>query len=348
MIPIRNLSNEDIISILDMKGTIKSVEKAYLIKNSHTSKIFPIISEALANERSEMDIKSGFLAEDNIYGLKMVSWFGENTNYDLPTITGLLMISDLKNGLPKAILNASYITAMRTGAAGAIGIKYLANPYPESLLIIGTGNQAKFQIAASLSIAPSIKNVYVYNPKISDKAYTFVDEIIGNLMTITEDNEKPDNKEWIKKISSTNFVAIDYTNDIINSIDAVITATPANNPLIFHKDLPPGVHISCIGADIIGKQEIDPFIFKRAVVYADDRTQSAKFGECQNPIRENLISDIDIKEIGDLISKEELGRTSNKDVTIFDSTGIALQDLVVANYVIKQAEYRNIGTITHM
>lgn len=115
MIPIRILSDKDIKSILDIQNTIACVEKAYVMKSNHQAKLFPLISEDIIQGRAEMDIKSGILHGDNVFGLKLVSWFGDNEKLGLPSLTGLTMLFDLKNGFPRALLNARYLTGMRTG-----------------------------------------------------------------------------------------------------------------------------------------------------------------------------------------------------------------------------------------
>lgn len=161
LIPIRVLGDDDIRRILDIKNTVACVEQAYASKANNRGRIFSMISEEIFQGRSEMDIKSSMLNEEDVFGLKLVSWFGDNVKLGLPTVTGLTMLFDLNNGFPKAIINAGYLTGMRTGAAGAVGVKYLAKNDSRTLLVVGTGVQAIFQIAATLSEVQTINKVYI-------------------------------------------------------------------------------------------------------------------------------------------------------------------------------------------
>ncbi len=122
---------------------------------------------------ADMDIKSGHLMGADIFGLKLVSWYGPNAEKGLPQLVGTVMVFDGSTGAPKAILSAEHVTCMRTGAAGAVGAKYLARKDSKTLMMVGTGNQAAFQIAATLMVMPSIEKVLLYNPISKDEAIAF-------------------------------------------------------------------------------------------------------------------------------------------------------------------------------
>ncbi len=345
MLPVRILSNNDIEVILDMRNTIACVEKAYIHKTNHQARLFPLISEDLFEGKADMDIKSGVMYSEDTFGLKLVAWFGENVNQCIPPLTGLAMIFDLKTGLPKAMMNAGYLTAMRTGAAGAIGIKHLAKKDSEVLVVSGTGAQAVFQIAAAVSVMPSMKKVYLYNPLRYKSAEIFQHTIREKLGKIKIDLEgDPLNDKWIQKLASIDFIAVEHIENALNEADAVITVTPSRKAYIHGNWIRPGTHFSCIGADMPGKQEIDENIFETAKVFVDDIHQASSVGETQHPIKAGIIDEKHLIEIGRLVNNDTYGRTSEHDITIFDSTGIALQDLAVSNYIFKKAEALNIGT----
>ncbi len=348
MIPIRILNDDDIKVILDIRNTIACVEKAYILKANNQARLFPLISEDLSEGKADMDIKSGVLYSEDSFGLKLVAWFGDNIKEGLPSLTGLAMIFDLKTGFPKAIINASHLTAMRTGAAGAIGIKYLAKQDSKALVVTGTGTQAVFQIAAAISVMPLLKKVYIYHPLRYQSAEQFQSTIKKKLGTIKNDIEgDPMNYIWIQKLDSIDFIAVDSIEKALNETEVVITVTPSQKPYIFHNWIRPGTHFSCIGADMPGKQEIDEKIFDAAKVFVDDIHQASSVGETQNSIKSGIIDEKHLIEIGRLINGDTYGRTSEKDITIFDSTGIALQDLAVSNYIIKKAEELKIGTTVY-
>lgn len=345
---IRILNNDEVRSLLDLKTTIRCVENAYILKSKNEARLFNMISEEIIKDRAEMDIKSGSLDSNNVFGLKLVSWFGDNADQNLPTITGLTMLFDLTNGFPKGLINASYLTSMRTGAAGALGIKYLAKADTDTLAIVGTGSMAIFQIAASLSLIEDIKKVYIYNPRNYEKTLAFQAKIKGELAKIINDLNDEDNKLWLSRIATVDFIAADNPEKMMEKSQAVITVTPSKKPIIKENWVKAGTHFSCMGADVIGKQEIEEEIFKNALVYADDYKQATTVGESQTAFNSNLIHPNDIVEIGKVIMDKSKGRKSSKDVTIFDSTGISLQDLAVSNELLLKAEKLNIGTLVEI
>lgn len=342
---IRILNDESVKQILDIKSTIKCVETAYVLKAKHQARLFSMISEEIIEGKAEMDIKSGMLDGENVFGLKLVSWFGDNVKQNLPAITGLTMIFDLVNGFPKGILNASYMTGMRTGAAGALGIKYLARVDSSVLGVVGTGKMAIFQIAATLSLIPGIKKVNIYDPMEYENAHKFQAGIKNELGKIINDLNDKDNALWLSRIDEVIFVAVDNLESMIKESDALITITPSRKPLLKKEWIKAGTHISCIGADVAGKQELDKNIFKGAVVCVDDCQQAVTVGETQSAFRAKLIESGDLIEIGNLIIGKAEGRKSDEDITIFDSTGISLQDLSVSNTLLLKAEELNIGKL---
>lgn len=342
---MRVLNDEVIKSILDIKSTVECVEKAYVLKAKHQARLFSMISEEIIEGKAEMDIKSGMLDGDNVFGMKLVSWFGDNAKQGLPAITGLTMIFDLVHGFPKGVLNASYMTGMRTGAAGAIGIKYLARPDPSVLSVVGTGRMAIFQVAATLSVIPGIKKVHIYDPINYENAQKFQGAIKSELGKIINDLNDQDNQLWLSRIDEVLFVATDDPEWMLKESDVVITITPSRKPLLKKEWIKAGTHLSCIGADVAGKQEIDENIFKGAVVCVDDRQQAVTVGETQSAFRAEIIETDDLIEIGNLIIGECEGRQSDQDITIFDSTGISLQDLAVSNALVLKAEEMDKGEL---
>lgn len=342
---IKIISNNDVRNILDLKNTILCVENAYRQKANNRAKVLPLVSADLVEGKADMDIKSGIYQAENLFGLKLVAWFGENKTQGLPALTAMTMVFDLKNGFPIALINAEYLTAMRTGAAGAVGIKYLAKKNAEVLTVVGTGNQAAFQIAATLAAVPSIRKVYLYNPGNEKKAQLLQESIRTKLSSIINDSNDLKNEKWIQRIKTVEFYAVNNIQSALTGSDAVITITPSSQALIKKEWVKPGTHISCIGADLPGKQELDETLFKTARVFADDSGQAYRVGEIQTAVRSGILPIESIREIGYVINGNENGRLSNNDITVFDSTGIALQDLAVADYIIKTAEEKHIGTI---
>ncbi|MDM8534352.1 ornithine cyclodeaminase family protein [Clostridiaceae bacterium HSG29] len=333
MLDIKILNQEVLKETLEMKEVILAVEKAYTLKAQNRTELFPMVFHEFNPGVADMDIKSGHLKDEGIFGLKLVSWFGENKEKDLPLLFGTTLIFDDKTGMPLALLNADYITGMRTGAAGAIGAKYLAKKNSESLLMVGTGHVAQFEILATLIAVPSIKKVRVYNPRSEESTISYANKIKNIL------------KDSFNFETDVEFEAVKDLKDAVSNSDIIITATPSRKPMILKDWVKPGTHFSCVGSDMEGKQEIDENIFLDALVVIDDITQAVNVGETETAIKKNIITQSDLlSEMGEIILGNVKGRTSENDITIFDSTGIALQDLITSKLALELAEKKNLGT----
>jgi alanine dehydrogenase len=345
---LRVLSDQDVRKCIDIKETLTAVEKAYVAKSSGLAHLYPVIDQKLNNDKDEFDIKSGDWLEQEIIGAKLVNWFGDNSAKGIETIVGLSMLFDSNTGYPLALINASYITSMRTGASGAIAAKFLAKPDAKVAVVIGTGNQALFQIAFLISALPTIQNIHIVNPRSFEKAQKFTAEVSQRLMTIVEDMKDPDNRFWNQKVQAINFLANADIEKAMEDADVVITATPSRGSLISKDSIRLGVHINCMGADSVGKQEIDEELFLTARVFTDDLTQSISIGECQTSVRKSILNSNRIIELGDVINGVYVGREDENQVTIFDGTGISLQDISVGKLALDVAIDKNLGQVVNL
>lgn len=334
MSKVRILSKENIDNILTMSETIPAVENAYVQKCTKSGNVLPLVFYEFEPGKADMDIKSGHLKKDHIYGLKLVSWFGENEKNNIPSLIGTILIFNDRTGEPLALLNAGGITGMRTGAAGAIGAKYLARKNSQNVLIVGTGEQCPYQIAALLITFPDIKKVVITNPYMPQHAFERIEVIKRDVAYILR-------KSGIEL--STGIAASDKLEEAVSSSDIIITATPSHTPMIQKEWVKPGTHLSCIGADLEGKEEVEPELFKISKVFVDDLAQAVQVGESEIPYKKGFVTADNMCEIGKVIAGVELGRLRDDDITIFDSTGISLQDLAVSKAVYISAEEKNIG-----
>lgn len=329
------LSKNDLAQVLTLEHAIAGVEQAFHESSTLQSSQIPMLYHSFG-ETEDMDIKAGHMVKGGVYGLKLVSWFGHNPEKGLPAMLGTTMLFDDSTGRPLALLNAEGIGKLRTGAAGAIGAKYLANPDAKHLLVVGTGAQAACQIAATLLVMPGLQTVTVYNPHGAARAVKRLPEIESEVRALLA--------ACGKALTLNLTVAVDLQAAVGES-DIIITATPSTEPLIQADWVKPGTHFSCIGADVRGKQELDPVILKNARVFADDLQQAIAVGECQTAVGKGILFQTEIAgEIGALVDHSLLGRCAPEDVTVFDSTGIALQDLVVAKMAYDLATEQGIGT----
>lgn len=346
------LNEETIKELLDIKNVIKVVEQAYTLKNTNQADLFPIITHIFEPGKADMDIKSGHLKGNaNIFGLKLVSWFGENVKKGLPELIGTIMIFNGKTGIPLGILSGEHITGMRTGSAGAIGAKYLARKDSEKLLMVGAGHQAFFQVAANLTVLNQIKKVMVYDPIDYKFAVNFCNKAKSRLKEEIL-SKYGDDKVYFEKLAKkfdVHFVATDDIEKSTSKADVIVTATPSRKPIIKKEWVKKGTHFSCIGSDMEGKQEIDENIFSKARIFVDDLEQASNVGETEIPIKKGVIKKEDIAgEIGEVILRTKPGRLSDDEITIFDSTGIAHQDLLTATYAIKIAKEKGLGTTVEL
>lgn len=332
MFKVKVLNQAVLEEILEMKEVITAIEKVYTLKAENQTTLFPMVFHEFDPGVADMDIKSGHLNGADIFGLKLVSWYKDNGPKNLPLLIGTTMIFDATTGAPKAILNADHITGMRTGAAGAIGAKYLARKNSETFLMVGTGHVAQFQIAATLLALPQIKRVMIHDPLSKEQTTLYTEKIKEKL-------SKQFNIE-----TDIEFEAAHDLQAAVEASDVIITATPSREAMIKREWVKKGTHISCVGADMSGKQEIDEHLLKDNVLIVDDINQAIHVGETETAFKQGLITEADITgEMGDIILGRKSGRTSDHDITIFDTTGIALQDLMTSKVALELAEEKQLG-----
>jgi len=239
-----------------------------------------------------------------IAGVKIVNVHPDNRAAGLPTVMALTVILDVGTGIPRAIINATRLTDMRTGAAGAVAAKYLSPKKEVILGVIGSGKQAEAQVQA-ISKELTITGVKVWS-RDAKNAADFADRFRDFSCTSTS----------IEKACDA---------------DVVVTTTPSRKPIVMHEWIHEGTHINAIGADAPGKEELDPLILKRAKVFVDDRPQAIHSGEINVPITKGLFHAHDIAgTLGEVVVGVK-GRKRPDEITVFDSTGLAIQDLAIAN-----------------
>lgn len=332
------LGRGEIADAIDMEEVITGVESAYKQKAEGNTLVWPLVSHDFIEEEAVMDIRSGALVGDKIHGLKMLNNFPHNSEVDLPVFNGMLMVFDSNTGIPLGILDASYITCMRTGAAGALGVKYFAKTDSRSLLIVGAGTQSLYQIAAALVACPHLTTVRVANPHNTDKAHVYVADLPERLKN-----------DFGIDGSGVVFEAVDDLPTAVGKSDAIIMITRSRTPLIKKEWVAPGTHFSCVGADMEGKEELDPTIFEGAKIFCDDITQCVSVGECEIPVKEGIITKENLQgEIGQYLTGEIDGRKTSGEITIFDATGLAILDLITAKTVIKNAREQGVGTVVNI
>lgn len=301
------LDKQAVNSLLNMKEVLTTLEQAFKTwgegKGSMPPKAYLIVENG--------DFRAMPASLPGHAGMKWVNAHPANRSHNLPSVMAVLIYNDPETGYPLAIMDATNITAYRTGAAAAIASKYLARPESKSLGIIGAGTQAHTQIAAHMELFKlNSINTFDISSDSVNKLATDLPEYPVKLCTIQE----------------------------ASASDILCTLTPSRSPVVMGEWISPGTHINAVGADAAGKEELDPQILKRAMVVADDIRQSSAGGEINVPIQKGLYSINDIHgTLADLVLGKIPGRADAQAITVFDSTGIAIEDIAVAGLIYEKA-----------
>ncbi len=316
------LSQEEVRSCLPMSGAIKAVTEAYKAFAEGRVELPPVVHLNVEKYRGEVDIKSGFVEDFGLIGAKIASGFYDNPKLGLPSGIAVVILMDLKTSLPLAIMDGTYLTAVRTGAAGAVAASVLARKEAKRVGVIGAGTQARMQVLALKELFP-LEQVKVYN--------------------IHESSKKKYASDMREQLG-IEVQAVDTTKSAVSDVDIIVTATPSKKAIVMNEWIEKGMHINAIGADAPGKQELDPMIIKRAKIVVDSLKQCREIGEIQHALAQGLIKESDIHaEIGEILIDKKSGRETEEEITMFDSTGLAVQDIAAANVVYNLAKKKGIG-----
>lgn len=326
---VRVLNRRQVSGLISMPMALDAVEEAYRMKGEQRGELWPMVFHVFGpDHRGDLDIKSGNLPDR--YGLKVVSWFGANEKRGLPALTGTELLFDMENGQPVALLDAGPITDYRTGASAAVGAKYLAPIDSRRLCIVGCGALAPYVASAFALLFPGLEEMTIVNPLHPVHAVERLEHI----------------KSLAERLAgrSIPLVASEDTESAVRTSDLVTTITPATQPVVKAAWLHKGMHLSCIGADMEGKQEIESDCARDALLFCDDCSQSLSVGEFEKPFREGILKKLD-GEIGAMVAGRMQGRRSKDAITIFDASGIALLDLSMAKALVAAAEGLGVGSL---
>ena len=319
------LTDQDVKDLLSMREVIDAVENAFKEKALGRVQMPPKVYLFYGNV-GDLRTMPCYLESLGISSVKIVNSHPRNREKGLPTVMATILLLDPETGFPKAIMGGTWITAMRTGAAGAIAAKYLAKRSSKVAAFIGAGVQARFQLMGLMEVAKSLEEVRVFD--VNPEAERF-------FVKFFEEN-------YLKNCS---IVEARSCEEAVRDADIIVTTTPSRNPVIKNEWIREGVHFNCMGADAPGKEELDPKILKRASkIVVDDFGQAVHGGEINVPISKGIISESDLYgEIGEIIAGLKKGRENDEEITIFTSTGLAIQDAVTAHLAYEKAVKKNLG-----
>jgi len=285
---------------------LDAVEQAFRHLARQQARNFPVIRERLDPAPDVYGIKSGVDGAVGVLGLKIGGYWPGNVARNLTNHQSTTVLTDPASGRPIALVGSNYLTGVRTAAACALAIRALARRDARTLGLVGTGAQSLFHIEAA-SLVRSFDRVLVAGrdagraARCAEAARAFIPQA------------DPSDIETVAR-----------------EADVLITLTPSTRPLIRKDWIQPGTHICAMGADTTGKQELETDLVLAASVYVDDWAQATSIGECQGAARAGLTRNRILGTLGELLEGTVPGRQRDDAITLFDSTGMALQDLAVA------------------
>ena len=313
-----DLDKAQIMKLFQFDSAARVISEAYVASSSGHVQTGDVVHLSFPESNGDCHVKSGHIRNTDTYVIKIASGFYDNPSKGLPSSNGMMLAFSATSGEPIAILrDEGWLTDMRTGIGGAIATKALAAENAEKVLIIGSGIQARFQAKCLASLMP-------------ERSFNF--NIWGRNRSAAA--------TLVEELRSQNLNADVATNldEEVSLADIIITTTPATSSLFGDNLVRPGTHITAIGADTHGKQELPSSLIESAsLLVCDMMSQSLNHGEFQ------VINDTDLSkkvlELGNILSNSCAGRTSDNDITIADLTGIAAQDIAITSGIINAAAF---------
>src|SRR2546423_3548177 len=316
------LTREDVASILTIDTCITAVERAFKMYGEGQTSAPGVLG--VHAKDGGFHIKAGVLELDRTYfAAKVNANFPQNSKrFGLPLIQGVIVLCDAENGYPLAVMDSIEITIQRTGAATAVAAKYLARPDSETLTICGCGNQGRVSFKALRNLFP-IKTVFAY------------------------DSDADQGRKFAHEMPEETGIPVEAVGELKTAIvrsDIVVTCTPAKQFLLKQEWIRPGTFIAAVGADSEDKQELESTLLSQNRTVVDMVEQAATIGELHHAIEANLMTKDDVHaELGEVVAGRKPGRSSSDEIVVFDSTGMALQDVIVAAAVYEKAVGNGLG-----
>ena len=308
---------QEVISRADAFSAVEAVFSAMAKGDAYN---FPVVREAIGHADALYGFKGGFDKSGLTLGLKAGGYWPGNMEKGLTNHQSTVCLFDPDTGQLSALVGGNYLTALRTAASSSVSIAHLAREDSKVLGMVGAGHQSAFQLRAAAE-QRDFDKVVAWNPH---------PDMLPRLQAVAEE-------------LGLEFEGVSQ-EELGAQADVIITITSAFEPLLMADWIKPGTHIACMGTDTKGKQEVDPVLFQRATVFADEIAQSVSIGEAQHAVAQGLIAEGDITPVGAVINGTHAGRSSAEETTLFDGTGVGLQDLAVASVAARIARDRGLVT----
>ncbi len=310
---------KEIAGLMTRQASFDAVEGVFASMSKRTAYNFPVIREAIGHADALYGFKSGFDRAALNLGLKSGGYWPGNAAKGLTNHQSAIMLFDADSGKIRAVVGGNLLTALRTASAAAVSVAHLARQDAKVLGIVGAGHQATFQLQA-VAEQRNFDRVVAWNR---------TPEKLASLAAKAAEIGLPFEAVSLDELGAQSDVIVTITS----SFAAILKATQVKA----------GSHIACMGTDTKGKQEVDAALIARATLFTDEIAQSITIGECQHAIADGLIQQSDIAELGAVINGEHKGRTSAGEITLFDGTGVGLQDLAVASAVVDLAVEKGVA-----
>lgn len=320
--PILVLSRRHIESVVGIGDALAPVEGAFREHGLGHALMPSKVYLELPKLDGDFRAMPAFLPALNVAGIKWVNSHPGNPARGLPSVMAITILSDPLTALPLALLDATYLTYVRTAAGGGVAARRLARPGSKRMGLVGCGVQARAQAEALRLVLPGIVEAWLY------------------------DVRRPSAESLAAELERAGVRArvTGSVRECVEAAEVLVTATPARQPVVEAAWVKPGTHINAIGADAPGKQEIEGALLGRARVVVDDRDQAFHSGEVNVPLSTGALRPEDIHAtLGEVLAGKKPGRTSPDEITLFDSTGLAIQDLAVARLAYDRCRERGLG-----
>jgi ornithine cyclodeaminase len=326
MSQIRILLEKDLRDIVKLDlSAIDCVEQAFAALAVKAVAMPPILRLDIPEFRGEVDVKTAYVPGFDGFAIKVSPGFFGNPKLGIPSLNGLMILFSARTGLVQALLlDNGYLTDVRTAAAGGVAAKHLARPDASVAAILGAGMQARLQLQALTLVRPIREaRIWARNHEKASKLAA----------ALTREHSFP-------------ITAVAEARDTVAGADIIVTTTPTEKPILLADWLEPGQHLTAMGSDAEGKNEIDPAVFARAIYVPDRMSQTRILGELNHALRAGAAKpDQSYAELGMVIAGMAPGRQNASDITFADLTGTGVQDTAIANLAVARARDADSGQV---
>jgi len=321
------LSRSDVVDLLSLPECIDAVERAFRL-HAEGRTLGPGVLGVPASGGGFHIKAAGLVSECSYFATKTNANFSDNPRrWGLPTIQGTIVLADAANGTPLAIMDSGSVTALRTGAATAVAAKFLARPDARTATIVGCGVQGELQLAAITAVLP-----------------------LRHIMLVDIDHARAE--ELAARAAARHGLSVEPTKDLraaLQASDVCVTCTTSRRAFLEARDVAPGTFIAAVGADHPEKQELEPSLLASATLVVDVLHQCAEIGELHHALAAGVLTRQRVHaELADVVAGRRPGRTREDEITIFDSSGTALQDVAAAVAVYEKAGAAGRGTVVKL